>query len=61
MTEVMGEGGEMMIQRMMQEMPLSALTNFTGISEEQLDGILAMLNNQEPVPVCFQTDASVRP
>ena len=34
-----------MVQKMMEEMTLSGLTSFGGVSEEQLNGILTALNN----------------
>ncbi len=42
--EAMGEGGAEMAAQMMQDMPLSALMSFAGMTQEQLDGIVAALN-----------------
>lgn len=40
----MGAGGSAMMQHMAQEMTLSALMSFAGITEEQLDDMIASLN-----------------
>jgi hypothetical protein len=40
----MGEVSGEMVAAMMQEMPLITVVNFSVISEEQLEEILAMLN-----------------
>ncbi len=42
--DALGEGGRKMAENMMQEMPLSGLVTFGGMSEEQLEEILQMLN-----------------
>lgn len=42
----LGEGSEKMMQSMMAEMPLSAIINFGGMSEKQLDDLLAALNSK---------------
>ncbi len=44
-TDAMGSGASKMVQKMMEEMTLSGLTSFGGVSEEQLNGILTALNN----------------
>lgn len=41
----LGEGSAKMMEAMMEEMPLAALTSFGGMSMEQLEGILQMLNS----------------
>lgn len=43
----MGEGGEEMGKAMLNDMPLSALAGFAGLSEEQVQGIVAALNSEE--------------
>lgn len=40
----MGEGSEKMVQSMMFEMPLGALVTYGAMTSEQLDGVIAMLN-----------------
>lgn len=40
----MGEGSEKMVQTMMSEMPLGALVTYGAMTFEQLDGLIAMLN-----------------
>lgn len=40
----LGEGSEEMTKAMMADMPLGALVNFGAMSEEQLDGLITMLN-----------------
>ena len=41
----MGEGSERMAQAMMTEMPLGAIVTFGRMTNEQLDGLIAMLNS----------------
>ncbi len=41
----MGEGSERMAQTMMAEMPLGAIVTFGRMTDEQLDGLIAMLNS----------------
>ncbi|MDO4741607.1 MAG: glycoside hydrolase family 3 C-terminal domain-containing protein, partial [Eubacteriales bacterium] len=41
----MGEGAEKMFRHMMLEMPLQTIVSFGMMSQEQLDGLLAMLNS----------------
>jgi len=43
-VEGLGEGSEQMANAMFQEMPIGALLNFGGMSEEQLQGLLQALN-----------------
>ena len=40
----LGEGSEVMVQKMMQEMPLGALVSYGRMTQEQLDSVIAMLN-----------------
>lgn len=40
----LGEGSEKMVDKMMVEMPLSALISFGRMSEAQLDSLLVALN-----------------
>lgn len=42
----MGEGSDRMVKNMMFEMPLSAAVSFGRMTEEQLEGLLVMLNAQ---------------
>lgn len=44
-SDHLGEGSAEMVKAMMREMPLKSLMGFSGIPEEQLDGMLAMLNS----------------
>ncbi len=44
MTTSMGEGSEKMAQNMMLEMPLSSIVSFGRMTEEQLEGLLEVLN-----------------
>jgi len=44
-TKSMGEGSEKAVTRMMQEMPLGALVTYGAMNEQQLNGIIAMLNS----------------
>lgn len=44
-VRTMGEGSEKMVNRMMTEMPLSNLVTYGVMTMEQLDGLIAMLNN----------------
>lgn len=44
-AESMGAGSEKMMARMAQEMPLINLVSYGALTFEQLDGLLAMLNN----------------
>ena len=44
-TDALGEGGAEMARRMMMEMPLGALATFGGVSMAELQGMIAMLNN----------------
>jgi beta-glucosidase len=41
----LGAGAEVMVEKMMQEMSLGALVSYGMMSEEQLDGMIAMLNS----------------
>lgn len=43
----MGEGSEKMTQNMMFEMPLQSIVTFGRMTNEQLDGLLTMLNEKE--------------
>ncbi|MCL1820726.1 MAG: glycoside hydrolase family 3 C-terminal domain-containing protein [Oscillospiraceae bacterium] len=43
---VMGSGTSKMIEKMRTEMPLSGLASFMGLTDEQLDGMVAMLNTE---------------
>jgi beta-glucosidase len=43
-SQSMGEGGNEMVQAMMREMPLGQLVSFGRITDEQLDGMIAILN-----------------
>lgn len=45
-VEALGEGGKEMAENMMFEMPLGSLLAFGVMSEEQLNGLIAMLNAQ---------------
>ena len=44
--DALGEGGREMAEAMMFEMPLGSLITFGVMNDEQLDGIIAMLNGQ---------------
>ena len=44
--DALGEGGQEMAQAMMFVMPLGSLTTFGVMNDEQLDGMIAMLNGQ---------------
>ena len=44
-ASALGEGSEKMMQNTMMEMPLGALTSFGGLTGEQLQGMIAMLNS----------------
>ena len=41
----MGEGSEKMVQSMMFEMPLQSIVTFGRMTEEELNGLLNMLNS----------------
>lgn len=43
--DALGEGSAKMVESMMEEMPLATLMNFGGLSMEQLEGIVQMLNS----------------
>jgi len=42
--DAMGAGAKRMRERMMMEMPLDSLVSYGRMTDEQLDGLLAMLN-----------------
>lgn len=44
-VKTLGDGAEKMMQKMMMEMPLGAMANFGSISQEQLMGMIQMLNS----------------
>lgn len=44
-TEQLGEGGKRMLERTMMHITLSAVMNFGRLSEEEIDGLLEMLNS----------------
>lgn len=44
-SDALGVGGEKMMRRMMMEMPLGAMANFGTITNEQLEGMIQMLNS----------------
>ena len=41
----LGEGADALVQNMMKEMTIGSLVSFGGLSEEMVDGFIAMLNS----------------